>query len=163
MFTYSSQHFSNVSEWKLMTNFSGQIMCNCNENLSQLETDHDWLLNVAGQPIRGTISNSPMFPKHLHMIQPLLHVNYVLLIIYFIDGRSLIRGAFAVSRYLNETFPWRNCCIMAFVGKLSIESLCYSSSHLVWYTFPLLRNAQEKILYEILWNVKNHLYLLWMM
>ena len=136
MFTYSSQHFSNVSEWKLMTNFSGQIMCNCNENLSQLETDHDWLLNVAGQPIRGTISNSPMFPKHLHMIQPLLHVNYVLLIIYFIDGRSLIRGAFAVSRYLNETFPWRNCSIMAFVG-IYLEKVCVTLL-LIWFDIPFL-------------------------
>ena len=26
---------------------------------------------------------------------------------------------------------------------------------MVWYTFPLLRNAQEKILYEILWNKKK--------
>ena len=105
VFTYSSQHFSNVSEWKLMTNFSGQIMCNCNENLSQLETHHDWLLNVAGQPIRGTISNSPMFPKLLHMIQPLLHVNYVLLIIYFIDGRSLIRITYQTISEL--TFWWK--------------------------------------------------------
>ena len=67
-------------------------MCNSYENLGQLETDHDWLLNVAVQPIRGPISNSVMFPKHLHMIQPLVHVNYILLIIYFIDGRSLILG-----------------------------------------------------------------------